>query len=161
MTIKKRLIISFTLMIAIIIFIAGVLFFQGRVQRYYLRQSVENYSLMTTTRELQYYLEKSAGAFDFYLILGDASEKSRFLDYAKGLKQKTDDYLKQLKDFKTSSKEYEDFAEIACLCDTVIVKWKNIITLYDKGYKEKAISQVDENIIPYLTKLKNKIKEIY
>ncbi|PIU83037.1 MAG: hypothetical protein COS68_06190, partial [Elusimicrobia bacterium CG06_land_8_20_14_3_00_38_11] len=85
MTIKKRLIISFTLMIAIIIFIAGVLFFQGRIQRYYLGQSVKNYSLMTSCREIQYYLEKSASAFDFYLILGDASEKSRFLDYTKGL----------------------------------------------------------------------------
>lgn len=161
MTIKKRLIISFALMIAIIIFIAGVLFFQGRVQRYYLRQSVKNYSLMTATREIQYYLEKSAGAFDFYLILGDPSEKSRFLDYDKGLKQKTDDYLKQLKNFKASSKEYEDFAEIANLVDTVIAKWKNIITLYDKGYKEKAIAQVDENIMPYLNKLKNKISEIH
>ncbi|HAX62458.1 MAG TPA: hypothetical protein DCX95_07920 [Elusimicrobia bacterium] len=173
MTIKKRLIISFTLMIAIIIFIAGVLFFQGKVQRYYLRQSVENYSLMAAAREIQYYLEKSASAFDFYLILGDTSEKSRFLDYAKGLKQKTDDYLKQLsarggsadssggKNFKASGKEYADFTEIENLVDTVISKWKNILTLYDKGSKEKAISQVDENIMPYLTKLKNKINEIY
>jgi len=148
-------------MIAIIIFIAGVLFFQGRVQRYYLRQSVENYSLMAATREIQYYLEKSANAFDFYLILSDASEKSRFLDYAKGLKQKTDDYLKQLKNFKSGREEYESFIETVNLCDTVISKWKNIITLYDKGYKEKAIAQVDENIMPYLNKLKNKINEIH
>jgi len=148
-------------MIAIIIFIAGVLFFQGRIQRYYLGQSVKNYSLMTSCREIQYYLEKSASAFDFYLILGDASEKSRFLDYTKGLKQKTDDYLKQLKNFKTSSKEYEAFAEISNLVDTVISKWKNIITFYDRGYKEKAIAQVDENVMPNLNKLKNKIGEIH
>ncbi|MBI5574679.1 MAG: HAMP domain-containing protein [Elusimicrobia bacterium] len=161
MTIKKRLIFSFSLMITIIIVVAGVLFFQGRIQRYYLRQSVKNYSLMTATREIQYYLEKSAGAFDFYLILGDSSEKSRFLDYAKGLKQKTDDYLKQLKNFKSGRVEYESFIETVNSVDTVMAKWKNIINTYDRGYREKAISQVDENIMPYLNELKNKISEIY
>lgn len=155
------MVVSFSLMIAIIIFIAAVLFFQGRVQRYYLQQSVENYSLMAGIREIQYYLEKSASAFDFYLILGDEAEKSRFYEFTRLLKQKTDGYLKELKNFKASRQEYENFGDTADLCYTLISKWKNILAVYDKGYKEKAIAQVDENIMPFLLKMKSKINEIY
>ena len=148
-------------MIAIIIFIAAILFFQGKVQRYYLKQSVENYSLMAAAREIQYYLEKSARAFDFYLVLGDESEKSRFYEFTKGLKQKTDNYLKQLGNFKADKKEYDSFIETADWCDTLISKWNSIVVLYETGNKDKALSSADENILSYLNKMKTKINEIY
>ena len=75
-------------MIAIIIIIAAVLFVQGRVQGYYLNQSIQNYSLMTGVREIQYYLDKTATAYEFYIVLGENSEKNRFYEFSTVLKQK-------------------------------------------------------------------------
>ncbi|MFH0948094.1 MAG: ATP-binding protein [Elusimicrobiota bacterium] len=161
MTIKNRLIFSFNLMVVIIIVVAGVLFFQSSVQRYYIGQSIKNYSLMASCREIQYYLEKSASAFDFYLILNDDSEKNRFLEYTKELVQKTDDYFKKLVNFKVDKKEYNGFQETADLCNTLISKWKSILAMSGSGKREKAIASVDRNILPYLNKLSNKINEIY
>ncbi|MFH1540746.1 MAG: HAMP domain-containing sensor histidine kinase [Elusimicrobiota bacterium] len=161
MTIKNRLVLSFCLMIGIIVVIASVLFFQSNVQRYYLQQSVKNYSIMAVVREMQYFLEKSANAFDFYLVLGDTLEKNRFNEYSKGLKQKANSYIQQVADFKADKSEYDNCSEVVGLCDRLISGWKNIITICDSDSKKKAITLVDKDILPYLNKLKNKTSEIY
>lgn len=161
MTIKKRLIASFTLMVIIIIIIAAVLFVQGRIQRHYLNQSVHNYSLMTGIREIQYYLDKTSTACEFYIILGESSEKSKFYESSNILKQKIAEYLSQLKNFKVSQSEYNEFEELADLNDMLVSKYNNAIEIYDGGRKDKAITLMEKDILPYLDNVKSKINGIY
>ncbi|MDD5688191.1 MAG: ATP-binding protein [Elusimicrobia bacterium] len=161
MTIKNRLIISFASMLIIVVFIAVVLSMRGKILRYYLMQSAQSYSLMAGIREIQYYLDKSVSACDFYFVLGEESEESRFYEFSQMLKEKNDSYLAQLKNYKISKNEYNEYVEIANLCDTLVAKYKNIIAIYASGKKGKAISAVDEDIIPYLNKTRKNIKDIY
>ncbi|MEW6556689.1 MAG: HAMP domain-containing sensor histidine kinase [Elusimicrobiota bacterium] len=163
MTIKNRLIGSFSLMIAIVGIMAIILFVQGKAQRYYLRQSVQNYSFSAGIREIQYYLEKSASAYDFYLVLSDISEKNRFLEYSKLLTEKTNNYINELKNFKVSKTEYNSFLEIAENSELLTTKWKNSFAIYESGSrgKTKVLSAVDENILPHFNKLKTELACIY
>ncbi|MBN1385260.1 MAG: HAMP domain-containing protein [Elusimicrobia bacterium] len=161
MTIKRRLIASFALMIGIIIIIAVILFVQGRIQKHYLDQSVRNYSLMTGIREIQYYLDKMSTAYEFYIILGENSEKNRFYEFSNVLKQKISEYLSQLKKFKVSQSEYNEFSGIADLSDNLILKYKNIIKIYENGSKDKAITLLEKNVLPHLDGMKEKINNIY
>ena len=125
MTIKNRLIFSFALMIVIIIFIASILFIQSKVQRDYLMNSIQNYSLMAGIREIQYYLEKSGSACDFYLVLGDSSERSKFFEYSGMLKEKLSNYGVQLNNFKIKKDDYNKFTDIAESCDVLLLRWKS------------------------------------
>ena len=161
MTIKNRLIISFALMIAIVVFIASILFFQGKIQRDYLMDSVQNYSLMAGIREIQYYLEKSGSACDFYLVLGDSSEKSKFNEFSGLLQEKINDYSLQLNNFKISKAEYIEFSEIADACNILISRWQNAINMYSEGKRERAISMIENNVLSYYDKIKERIKSEY
>ena len=161
MTIKNRLIFSFALMIVIIIFIASILFIQSKVQRDYLMNSIQNYSLMAGIREIQYYLEKSGSACDFYLVLGDSSERSKFFEYSGMLKEKLSNYGVQLNNFKIKKDDYNKFTDIAESCDVLLLRWKDVIEMYSSGRRDKALIMVENGILSYYDNLKNKIYKEY
>ncbi|MFA5859238.1 MAG: ATP-binding protein [Elusimicrobiota bacterium] len=143
MSIRKKLILAFSGLVAGIVIIAGILFWLGQKGNEYLSTALRAYSEMVTVREIQFSIDKQWKSFNFYLILGETEELNNFNEFNNTVQVKFNEWQLLARD----NRDVEAIAKVKLCYNDFYSMATNIIGIYKQGKRELVLVMVDTELM--------------
>ncbi|MFH1259997.1 MAG: HAMP domain-containing sensor histidine kinase [Elusimicrobiota bacterium] len=152
MTIRNRLAISFVTMI-LLVGVVGISLIASSIKgKFYFRQSLQDLTVTNLVKELTGSIDKQLKTLDYYLLLGEAGEKKKFLDYEKAVEEK----FGELKNINSD----ENAAQLEIHYKQIVLLAQELIAVYEQGDRVKALKKANSEYNRMSQEMRDSLKSL-